>query len=54
MTVEQLKAELNRYDDDMEIKVVMDSRTRRLDKVKYGVDIDTNLVYLWLCGDEVN
>ena len=52
MTVKELKDLLSCYNDDMEVKVAIDSRIRPLTKVTFGVDMDTNKCSVWLCDDE--
>lgn len=52
MTVEELKNMLLYYEDDMEVKVAIDSMIRPLTKVTIGVDMDTNEFSVWLCDDE--
>ena len=52
MTVKELKNWLTYYNDDMEVKVAIDSMIRPLTKVTVGVDMDTNKYSVWLCDDE--
>ena len=52
MTVKELKNWLTYYNDDVEVKVVIDSMIRPLTKVTFGVDMDTNKCSVWLCDDE--
>ena len=52
MTVKELKNWLTYYNDDVEVKVAIDSMIRPLTKVTVGVDIDTNKFSVWLCDDE--
>ena len=52
MTVKELKDWLSCYNDDMEVKVAINSMIRPLTKVTFGVDIDTNKCSVWLCDDE--
>ena len=52
MTVSRLKQALSTYPDDMEIKVNIDRTLRKLDDVSWGVDMDTNITYVWLVGKE--
>ena len=52
MTVKELKDWLLYYEDDMEVRVDIDSMIRPLTKVTFGVDMDTNKCSLWLCDDE--
>ena len=52
MTVKELKNWLTYYNDDVEVKVAIDSMIRPLTKVKIGVDMDTNEFSVWLCDDE--
>ena len=52
MTVKELKDWLLYYEDDMEVRVAIDSMIRPLAKVTFGVDMDTNKCSVWLCDDE--
>ena len=52
MTVKELKNLLTYYNDDVEVKVAIDSMIRPLTKVTIGVDMDTNEFSVWLCDDE--
>ena len=52
MTVKELKNWLSCYNDDMEVKVAIDSMIRPLTKVTFGVDMDTNKCSVWFCNDE--
>ena len=52
MTVKELKNWLTYYNDDVEVKVAIDSMIRPLTKVTFGVDMDTNKCSVWLCDDE--
>ena len=52
MTVKELKNWLSYYNDDVEVKVAIDSMIRPLTKVTVGVDMDTNKCSVWLCDDE--
>ena len=52
MTVAELKQALSKYPDNMEVKVNIDQKLRKLDDVSWGVDIDTNIAYVWLVGKE--
>ena len=52
MTVKELKDWLLYYEDDMEVRVAIDSMIRPLTKVTVGVDMDTNKCSVWLCNDE--
>lgn len=52
MTVAELKQALSKYPDDMKIKVNIDRALRELDDVSWGVDMDTNIAYVWLVGKE--
>ena len=52
MTVKELKNWLTYYNDDVEVKVAIDSMIRPLTKVTIGVDMDTNEFSVWLCDDE--
>lgn len=49
MTVKELKDELSRYPDDMEVMVGIDHMISPLAKVTHGVDMDTNKIAVWLC-----
>ena len=42
MTVKELKNWLSYYNDDVEVKVAIDSMIRPLTKVTIGVDMDMN------------
>ena len=52
MTVKELKNWLTYYNDDVEVKVAIDSMIRPLTTVTFGVDMDTNKCSVWLCDDE--
>ena len=52
MTVAELKQALSKYPDDMKVKVNIDHTLRKLEDVSWGVDIDTNITYVWLVGKE--
>ena len=52
MTVAELKQALSKYPDNMKVKVNIDHTLRKLDDVSWGVDIDTNITYVWLVGKE--
>ena len=52
MTIKELKNWLSCYNDDMEVKVAIDSMIGPLTKVTIGVDIDTNKCSVWLWDDE--
>ena len=52
MTVKELKNWLSYYNDDVEVKVAIDSMIRPLTKVTVGVDMDTNEFSVCLCDDE--
>ena len=52
MTVAELKQALSKYPEDMEVKVNISHELRKLDDVSWGVDIDTNIAYVWLVGKE--
>ena len=52
MTVKELKNWLTYYNDDVQVKVAIDSMIRPLTKVTIGVDMDTNEFSVWLCDDE--
>lgn len=50
MTVKRLKEALSKYPDDIEVKVNIDCELRKLDDVSWGMDMDTNVIYVWLIG----
>ena len=52
MTVAELKQALSKYPDDMKVKVNIGHTLRKLDDVSWGIDIDTNIAYVWLIGKE--
>ena len=52
MTVAELKQALSKYPNDMKVKVNIGHEIRKLDDVSWGVDIDTNITYVWLVGKE--
>ena len=52
MTVAELKQALSNYPDNMKVKVNIDHTLRKLDDVSWGVDMDTNIAYVWLIGKE--
>ena len=52
MTIKELKNWLSYYNDDVEVKVAIDSMIRPLTKVTIGVDMDTNEFSVWLSDDE--
>ena len=52
MTVKELKNWLTYYNDNVEVKMAIDSMIRPLTKVTIGVDMDTNEFSVWLCDDE--
>ena len=52
MTVKEFKDWLLYYEDDMEVRVAIDSMISPLTKVTFGVDMDTNKCSVWLCDDE--
>lgn len=52
MTVALLKEALSKYPDDMEVKVNINRELRKLDDVSWGVDMNTNVTYVWLVGKE--
>lgn len=52
MTVAELKQALSKYPDNMKVKVNIDRELRRLDDVSWGVDMGTNITYVWLVGKE--
>ncbi len=52
MTVAELKQALSKYPNDMEVKVNIDCTLRKLDDVSWGVDMNTNVTYVWLVGKE--
>ena len=52
MTVAELKQALEQYSDDMNVKVALCRQISDLDKVGHGVDMDSNVVSVWLMGRE--
>lgn len=50
MTVGQLKKALENYNDDMSVKITSGIFIEPLKDVSWGVDIDTNIYSVWLCG----
>ncbi len=50
MTVKRLKEALSKYPDDMKVKVALGCQIASLDDVSWGVDMDTNICSVWLCG----
>ncbi len=52
MTVAELKQALSKYPDDMKVKINIDRELRKLDDVSWGVDMNTNITYVWLVGKE--
>ena len=52
MTVKELKDELSRYPDDMEVRIAINHMIRPITKVTHGIDMDTNKTSVWLCDDE--
>lgn len=52
MTVAKLKQALSNYPDNMKVKVSIDHALRKLDDVSWGVDMGTNITYVWLIGKE--
>ena len=52
MTVAELKQALSNYPDNMKVKVNIGHALRKLNDVSWGVDIDTNIAYVWLVGKE--
>jgi hypothetical protein len=52
MTVAEVKQALSKYPDNMKVKVNIDRELRRLDDVSWGVDMGTNITYVWLVGKE--
>ena len=52
MTVAELKQALSKYPDNMKVKVNIDHTLRKLGDVSWGVDMDTNITYVWLIGKE--
>lgn len=51
MTVGQLKKELDRYIDDVNIKLVVNKKIKDMDEVSWGVDMSTNKSSVWLCAE---
>ena len=52
MTVVELKQALSKYPNNMYVKVNIDRDLRKLEYVPWGVDMDTNITYVWLVGKE--
>ncbi len=52
MTIAELKQALSKYPDDMKIKVNIDRTLKKLNDVSWGVDMNTNITYVWLIGEE--
>ena len=52
MIIKELKDWLTYCNDEVEVKVAIDSMIRPLTKVTFGVDMDTNKCSVWLCDDE--
>lgn len=52
MTVGQLKKALERYSDDMPVKIATGFHIESLKDVSWGVDVDTNIYSVWLCGHQ--
>ena len=52
MTVAELKQALSKYPNDMEVKINIDHKLRKLNDVSWGVDMTTNITYVWLIGKE--
>lgn len=50
MTVGRLKEALEKYPDDMNVKIAMGYQLDSLADVSWGVDMDTNICSVWLCG----
>nr|DAT89755.1 MAG TPA: hypothetical protein [Caudoviricetes sp.] len=50
MTVGQLKKALERYSDDMPVKIATGFHIESLKDVSWGVDVNTNIYSVWLCG----
>ena len=50
MTVKELKEQLTKYPDEIEVKIAVGWKMASLDVIGTGVDIDTNEVSLWLCS----
>lgn len=50
MTVRELREVLLDYDDGMDVKVAVKYLIDDLDTVTYGVDMDTQMPSVWLCG----
>lgn len=50
MTVRELREKLQDYDDDMDVKVAVKYLIDDLDTVAWGVDMDTQMPSVWLCG----
>lgn len=52
MTVAELKQALSKYPDNMKVKVNIGHELRKLDDVSWGIDMNTNITYVWLVGKE--
>lgn len=52
MTVGELKQALEQYPDDMNVKVALCRQIGDLGEVRHGVDMDSNVVSVWLMGRE--
>lgn len=53
MTVNELKSILDEYNGSMDVKIGLSGSIKNLADVTYGIDTDTNVVSVWLIGDEV-
>lgn len=51
LTVEMLMKVLKNYPSDMSVKVALYNQISDLKEHTVGVDIDTNIESVWLCGD---
>lgn len=51
MTVGELKLILNKYNDDTNVKIAIRTNIKDLCYIADGVDMDTNIMSVWLCGD---
>lgn len=51
MTVNELKKELDKYSGDMNVKMSTGSYIDDLHCVSHGVDMDTNIVSVWLLAE---
>lgn len=55
MTIKELKDYLNAIpetSENLEVKVSVSHWLRSIDRITWGVDMDTNIISLWICGDD--